>query len=98
MTNSTAVAPATADQGVGASLYSPSEILSPEAVREDDTVVTNPADLRLVIEDDKQAGTVVYKTVDWRTGEVVQQLPREQVLLLRETQNYAAGSLLATKA
>ena len=58
----------------------------------------NPADLRLVIEEDKAAGTLVYKTVDWRTGEVVQQLPREQVLRLREAQNYSAGQLLATQA
>jgi len=98
MSNNAAIAPVQADQGVGPSSYSASEILSPQAVRQDDTVVTNPADLRLVIEDDKDAGTVVYKTVDWRTGEVVQQLPREQVLLLRENQGYSAGSLLATKA
>lgn len=57
-----------------------------------------PADLRLVIEDDQAAGCFVYKTIDWRTGEVVQQLPREQVLQLREALNYAAGKLLATKA
>jgi flagellar protein FlaG len=98
MNTSAAITPTTADQSVGQSPFSQSDVLSPEAVAQDQTVVSNPADLRLVIEEDKAAGSVVYKTVDWRTGEVVQQLPREQVLLLRETQNYAAGKLLATKA
>ena len=72
--------------------------MSPEALAQDQGVVSNPADLRLVIEEDKAAGTFVYKTVDWRTGEVIQQLPREQVLRLREAQNYSAGQLLTTKA
>jgi flagellar protein FlaG len=98
MSNSAAIAAPTADPSVGQSSFSQSEILSPAAVQQDETGNADPADLRLVIEEDKNAGSVVYKTVDWRTGEVVQQLPREQVLLLRETQNYAAGKLLATKA
>ena len=98
MSNTSPIPAISADQSVGLSAFSQSEILSPAALSEDKTVVSNPADLRLVIEEDKEAGSVVYKTVDWRTGEVVQQLPREQVLLLRETQNYSAGKLLATKA
>ena len=100
MNNNAAITAPTADQSVGQSPFAQQqyEILSPEAVLQDQTVVSNPADLRLTIEEDKAAGTVVYKTIDWRTGEVVQQLPREQVLLLREAQNYAAGKLLATKA
>jgi len=101
MSNSVAVSSVTApaaDPSVGQSAYSQSEILSPTAVIEDQTTVSNPADLRLVIEEDKAAGAFVYKTVDWRTGEVVQQLPREQVLQMREAQNYAAGKLFATKA
>ena len=56
-----------------------------------------PADLRLVIEDDKAAGLFVYKTVDWRTGDVVQQLPREQVVRMREAQSYAAGQVIKTR-
>jgi flagellar protein FlaG len=100
MNNSAAITATTADQSVGQSPFTPTsqaQILSPAAIFEDQTQVTNPADLRLVIEEDKAAGTFVYKTVDWRTGEVVQQLPREQVLRLREAQNYAAGQVLATK-
>ena len=58
----------------------------------------DPADLRLVIEEDQKAGCFVYKTIDWRTGEVVQQLPREQLLKMREAENYAAGDVISTKA
>jgi flagellar protein FlaG len=59
---------------------------------------TNPADLRLIIEDDKAAGTFVYKTVDRATGAVVQQFPREQIVRLREAENYAAGQVIKTRA
>jgi len=54
--------------------------------------------MRLVIEEDKASGTYVYKTVNRRTGEVVQQLPREQVLKLREALHYEAGSIVRAKA
>lgn len=56
------------------------------------------ADLRLVIEDDQKAGCFVYKTIDWRTGEVVQQIPREQILRMREASDYAAGAVVDTSA
>ena len=55
-------------------------------------------DLRLVIEEDQASGTYVYKTFNRRTGEVVQQLPREQVLRLKDSAAYAAGGLIRTKA
>jgi flagellar protein FlaG len=55
-------------------------------------------DLRLVIEEDEASGTYVYKTVNRRTGEVVQQLPREQVLRLRDDDAYLAGGVIRTKA
>ncbi len=57
----------------------------------------DPADLRLVIEDDQAAGTYVYKTIDRRTGQVVQQYPREQILALREASDYTAGALIKAK-
>ena len=53
-------------------------------------------DLRLVIEG--RAGAFVYKTVDRLTGEVVQQLPREQVVRMRDAETYEAGSLVNTQA
>lgn len=58
----------------------------------------DPADLRLVIEEDQDTGSFVYKTLDRRTGEVVQQLPSEEVLRLKRGDNYEAGSVIKTKA
>ena len=55
------------------------------------------ADLRLIIEEDA-SGAYVYKTVDRKTGEVVQQLPREEVLRMREHVDYHAGEVIRTKA
>lgn len=58
----------------------------------------DPADLRLVIEEDKATNSYVYKTVNRATGQVVQQLPREQVLQLREALDYEAGDVVRAKA
>jgi flagellar protein FlaG len=55
-------------------------------------------DYRLVIEQDPESGTFIYRTVDRRTGEVVQQLPREELLKWRRDPAYVAGSLIAAKA
>lgn len=57
-----------------------------------------PADYRLVIEEVPGAHTFVYKTLDRRTGEVVSQAPREEVLKLRDRDDYQAGDLIATRA
>ncbi|MEO8113465.1 MAG: flagellar protein FlaG [Phenylobacterium sp.] len=65
---------------------------------EDAATALDPADLRLIIEEDKASGTYIYKTIDRRTGEVVLQLPREQVLRLREEAEYVAGVVIRTKA
>jgi flagellar protein FlaG len=51
-------------------------------------------DLRLVIEEDKSAGSYVYKTVDVLTGKVVQQIPREELLRLRDTATYEPGAVV----
>jgi flagellar protein FlaG len=58
----------------------------------------DPVDLRLVIEEDQASGSYVYKTVNWRTGEVVQSLPRAEILRLKEEARYAAGAVVSTKA
>lgn len=60
------------------------------------SAASTTSDLRLVIEDDEKAGCFVYKTINWRTGEVVQQLPREQLIKLREADYYAAGDVFKT--
>src|SRR5215475_157401 len=58
----------------------------------------DPADMRLVIEEDKASNSYVYKTVNRLTGEVIQQLPRDQVLQLRDQIDYEAGQVVRTKA
>lgn len=53
-------------------------------------------DLRLVIEERGQ--TFVYMTVNRRTGEVVQQLPREDVVRMRDGEAYVVGDVISTQA
>lgn len=57
-----------------------------------------PGDLRLVIEQDNDTGQYVYKTIDRRTGETLQQFPREQILKLREEANYMSGDVFDGRA
>jgi len=57
-----------------------------------------PGDLRLVIEQDGDTGDYIYKTVDRRTGETLQQFPREEILKLREASGYATGRVYDGKA
>ena len=59
--------------------------------------VEEPAEFRLVIEEDP-SGSFVYKTLDRRTGEVVNQFPREQVLRLKESLGYAPGRVFNGKS
>ncbi|MDP3855311.1 flagellar protein FlaG [Phenylobacterium sp.] len=59
-------------------------------------VAQDPADLRLVIEEG--GGSYVYKTIDRRTGEVVAQFPREEILKMREEIDYAAGTVISASA
>jgi flagellar protein FlaG len=60
--------------------------------------VSPQADLRLVIEEDPKSGSYVYKTLNRRTGEVVQQLPIEDILKLRRAETYQAGAVINAKA
>jgi flagellar protein FlaG len=68
------------------------------AAAADQPPTPDTADYRLVIEDDKAAGSYVYKTIDRRTGEVISQVPREQILKMREAFGYAAGDVINAKA
>ena len=52
-----------------------------------------PGDLRLVIEEDPASGGYVYKTVDRRTGDVLQQFPREDVLRFKQAEHYDPGEV-----
>ncbi|MBU2136050.1 MAG: flagellar protein FlaG [Alphaproteobacteria bacterium] len=56
------------------------------------------ADLRLIIEEDAAVGAYVYKTIDRHTGEVVSQIPREEVLKMRDRPEYEVGDVVSTKA
>lgn len=65
----------------------------PEAhVMQDD-----PADLRLIIEPDPGTGGYIYKTIDRRTGAVVLQLPREDVVRMQASQDYRTGAVVKAK-
>ena len=57
-----------------------------------------PGDLRLVIEHDDASGAFVYKTVDRRTGETLQQFPREAVLKMRDGPDYETGDVFDGQA
>ncbi len=52
-----------------------------------------PGDLRLVIEQDAKTGTYIYKTVDRRTGDILQQFPREDVLRFKQAEHYGPGEV-----
>jgi flagellar protein FlaG len=56
------------------------------------------ADLRLIIEEAGEPGHYVYTIVDRRTGKIVSQLPRDQILRLREEPDYSAGAVFDGKA
>lgn len=58
----------------------------------------DPADMRLVIEEDQATGSFVYKTINRATGEIVQQYPRAEVLKLKQELRYAAGDVIDTHA
>jgi flagellar protein FlaG len=56
------------------------------------------ADLRLVIEEDKAAGSYVYKTVDPITGKVISVMPREALLKMREAPDYQPGAVVNSRS
>jgi len=58
----------------------------------------DPVDLRLVIEEDQASGSYIYKTINRLTGEVLMQLPRDDVLKLRQQIDYQAGAVIRAKA
>ena len=52
--------------------------------------------LRLTVDKDPKTGDWVYKAIDRYTGEVVRQLPRQELLDMRKSSNYQAGSVIKT--
>jgi flagellar protein FlaG len=63
-----------------------------------DMSIENQSDLRLVIEEDKASGSYVYKTVDPRTGKVISQVPREQLLQMKDDAAYTPGSIVNARS
>ena len=95
MSNSIASTGGVPDPAYGTQQRAPADSAAPTAA--DPTPAVNgpdPSDLRLVIEDDAKAGCFVYKTIDRRSGKIVQELPREQILKLREADSYVAGAVI----
>ena len=54
--------------------------------------------VRLVIEEDRNSGSFIYKTVDRVSGEVLAQYPREELLRMLSREDYAAGDVIKTRA
>ncbi len=52
------------------------------------------AELRLVIEENQDGSGFVYKTMNRRTGEVVQVLPRDDVLKMQDDEAYTPGAVV----
>ena len=88
----TTIAPALPIQDPGAFAASPP--VGPNATNQPPETPRQNADLRLIIEEDQASGTFVYKTLDRRTGEIVKQFPREQVMRLKDTVGYAPGDVI----
>ena len=53
-----------------------------------------PSNSKLQIEQDKESGTFIYRSVDPDTGEVIKQWPPEQLVKLREYLHQMEGMLL----
>ena len=82
-----AIAPSTASSGSGDFQQSRA---SEEAER--------AARYRLVIEEGSNPGSFIYKTLDSVTGEIIRQLPREEVVRMATADQYDAGALIDTSA
>ena len=64
---------------------------------EDLTAPAKPT-TRLFIDQDKTTGVFVYRIVDATTGNVLVEIPSEQIENLKDADDYAAGALISTTA
>lgn len=69
-------------------------VVAPPAVE----APSHNTDLRLVIEVDRVSGGFVYKTLDRRTGEVVRQFPRDEVVRLKDAAGYTPGDVIDSRS
>ncbi len=88
----TNIAPVSSIQDPGVPVTRP--VLGPATIAPPPESPHQNADLRLIIEEDQVSGTFVYKTLDRRTGEIVKQLPREEVVRLKDTAGYEPGDVI----
>ena len=88
------------DFGGATSRPTPGDAGPPPAVREAPAVAAAPvaADYRLIIEPAADGQGYIYKTLDRRTGEVVQQFPREKLVEMRQAGGYRAGQVIDSRA
>lgn len=100
MSESIASLSATTDStyGHGQSSMTSADVPQTNPIDPDLAQIDGLTDLRLIIEDGPADGIPIYKTVDARTGEVVHEWLREQVLRMREAKTYVAGQLIKTRA
>ncbi|WP_155847739.1 flagellar biosynthesis protein FlaG [Asticcacaulis benevestitus] len=54
--------------------------------------------LRLTVDKDPKTGDWVYKAIDRYTGEVVRVMPRQELVEMRKSTSYKAGSVINTDA
>ncbi|MFT4075436.1 MAG: flagellar biosynthesis protein FlaG [Asticcacaulis sp.] len=52
--------------------------------------------VRLSVDQDPETGDFIYKSIDRVTGEVVRIMPSRELLKLRQSGNYQAGSVIKT--
>lgn len=95
MERNVAAVTATADMIAGGKTPAPRPEPTPNRPRSE---AEEAADLRLVIDIDEASGSYVYKTINRATGEVVAQLPREEVLRMRDRSSYEAGQVIRATA
>lgn len=93
-TKATAIAPVPDPK---ANKFQPEAPVARKGVEAPAVPAQDPVSLRLVIDLDQASGGYVYKTVNRLTGEVISQLPRAEVLRLKEDGSQP-GSVISTEA
>lgn len=52
--------------------------------------------LKLTIDKDPDSGEFIYRAIDRYTGEVVRQFPQKELMEMRKSNSYKAGSIVTT--
>lgn len=53
---------------------------------------------RLLIDQDKVTGVFVYRIVDSNTGNLLAEIPNDQIANLKDADDYVSGSVISTNA